>query len=202
MNLLSMSRILPVTPENLKIAAAAIQTGSVVAFPTETLYGLAVDALNPMALQCLAQVKGRKLDHTVALLVADMVMLKEVVRAIPARASILIERYWPGPVTFILPANPQIPSMIQNDRGGVGVRISSDPIAHELVRLVGKPITATSANLSGKPAATRANEAVLAGVECGLDDGPRHQLPSTIVEVLGEEPVIVRQGGVRVELMT
>lgn len=178
-------------------AAQVIVADGLVAFPTETLYGLAADALSVNALQQLQAVKGRGPAQPVPVLVADREMLDRLVEPdrIPALAAALMAAHWPGPLTLVLAARPSVPPQLVGPRGGVGVRISSDPVATELVRRVGRPITATSANRSGQPPATSAQEALLQGVQLVLDDGPRAEPPTTVVELLpGAPPVVVRQG--------
>jgi L-threonylcarbamoyladenylate synthase len=181
-------------------AGTLVRDGAVVAFPTETLYGLAVDVSNMSALERLVRVKGRSLSQPFPVLVGDEEMLLEMVSGtIPALARQLIGLHWPGPLTLVLPARPSLPGQVVGRSGGVGVRISSDPVARALVREVGRPITATSANRSGEPPATTATQARLPGVEIALDDGPRSAEPSTVVAFLGD-PVVLRQGAIKVEV--
>jgi L-threonylcarbamoyladenylate synthase len=176
-------------------AAGLICAGEVVAFPTETLYGLAVDALDEAALGRLGQLKGRVAEHPFPLLVADEAMLLRVVAAIPPAALELMREHWPGPLTLVLPAAEGLPVSLVNERGGVGLRISSDPVARALVQAVGRPITATSANRSGRPAATDAALAAQEPVSLVLDDGVRDTAASTVVEVM-DRPVLLRRGAV------
>ncbi len=136
--------------------------------------------------------------HTLPILVADLDMLSVVTATLSSRAHEVIKKYWPGPLTLVLPARAGLPPQIVSSRGGVAVRISSDPVAAELIRHVGAPITATSANISGFPPATSALAACFEGVDLVLDDGPRGQRASTVVEML-EEPVVLRQGEITIE---
>lgn len=179
-------------------AASIVRGGGIVAFPTETLYGLAADPHNRAALSRLMQIKGRAKDLQFPLLVADQQMLEGLVGAIDVRARQLMDAHWPGPLTLILPAAMELPPQVVNPQGGIGVRVSSDPVAAALVRAVGGPITATSANRTGHPAATTASQAGLEGVQAVIDDGPRASLASTVVDML-DEPVIVRRGAIEVE---
>lgn len=181
-------------------AGTLVRDGAVVAFPTETLYGLAVDVSNPVALERLVGIKGRRLSQPFPVLVGDEEMLLDMVStSIPAVARRLIGLHWPGPLTLVLPAKQSLPGEVVSREGGVGVRISSDPVARALVREVGGPITATSANRSGEPPATTATQARLPGVDLALDDGPRRAAASTVVAFLGS-PVIIRQGAIKVEV--
>ncbi|MFH1131012.1 MAG: L-threonylcarbamoyladenylate synthase [Pseudomonadota bacterium] len=180
----------------LQRASSLIQKGEVVAIPTETRYGLAADALNPEAVERVCAIKGRFPTQNIPVLVADRAMLEQVASHISGEAAVLMDKYWPGPLTLVLPAVKGLPKALVNSKGGVGVRVSSDPVATELVRLVGRPITATSANLSSEPAAKTASEAKLPGVALVLDDGERAKDVSTVVDCMGDLRVL-RQGAIK-----
>jgi L-threonylcarbamoyladenylate synthase len=186
-------------PAGIALAAEHIRAGEVVALPTETLYGLAVDALNPAAVEALLAVKGRGPRQPVPCLVADRAMLGLLVKEVPDSAEALIAVHWPGPLTLILPAVAGLAAPLVNPGGGVGVRITSDPTARELVRLVGRPLTATSANRSGEAPAKCAEAAALSGVSMVLDGGAREQIASTVVEVMPGRPIkVLRQGAIAI----
>ena len=138
---------------DLTNALAALKRGEVIVFPTETLYGLGADALNFSAVENIFQLKGRDPDNPFPVLVADRVMLDILVAEITPLAEKLMAHFWPGPLTLVLPARDDMPRPLVNRHGGIGVRLSSQPIATELVRLLGHPLTATSANPSGRPGA-------------------------------------------------
>jgi L-threonylcarbamoyladenylate synthase len=180
-------------------AAAAILRGEVVAFPTETFYGLAVDALDQAALERLFALKGRDAAKASALLVADWAMFAELCVEIPARARALADAHWPGPLTLALRARPDLPSAIVMD-GYVAARVPSHPVARALVAAVAQPITATSANpAGGEPAVTAGDVAVhFAGKALCLLDGGRTPggSPSTLVRFRGEELEVLRQGAI------
>jgi L-threonylcarbamoyladenylate synthase len=183
------------------IARAAVclrDEAAVIGFPTETCYGLAA-ALDLAGLARLQRVKGRASEHALPVIVADRAMLESLVPRLPPLAERLIVRHWPGPLTLVLPAAAGLPAAIIGPGGGVGVRISSDPVAQQLVRAVGAPITATSANRSGAQPATVARQAARLGVALVLDDGPREEPPTTLVELLGAARVL-RQGRCVVDL--
>jgi L-threonylcarbamoyladenylate synthase len=139
-------------------AVSVLEGGGIVAFPTETCYGLAVDPLNDRALERLFAVKHRPVDKPVLLLIHDLALLGSLVTAVPAVYSPLIARHWPGPLTLIFPARPGLPSLLTGGTGTIGVRISPHPIAQALGRAFGRAITATSANLSDQPSACTAAE--------------------------------------------
>ncbi|PID38927.1 MAG: threonylcarbamoyl-AMP synthase [Deltaproteobacteria bacterium] len=178
-------------------AAELLRAGEVVAYPTETRYGLAVRFDDGDAIARLVAVKGRG-DQPLSVLVSNHEMLERVVdpSAISRRARELMTRHWPGPLTLVLPGRNTLHRALRNAEGGVGVRISPDPVAAALVDAAGLPLTATSANLSSEPAASSAEEAALAGVALILDDGPRDGQPSTVAVVSGEAVKVLRAGGV------
>lgn len=186
--------ILPATDDAIITAASYILSGEAVGFPTETCYGIAVDALSPTALELLVKLKLRPPGKPISVLVSDESMLERIVRTIPPTAKKMIARYWPGPLTLVLPAKPDLPEPLIGPQGGVAVRISSDPIASKLVRSVDRPITATSANRSGEPEARVAVSLSPLALSCVLDDGVRTAPVSTIVEVMDETPKVLRQG--------
>jgi L-threonylcarbamoyladenylate synthase len=183
-------------PDAIAEAARLIRAGAAVAFPTETIYGIAVMARDPRALALLAEIKGREAGRGIPTLVGDRRQLHELVAAIPPPGEALIARHWPGPLTLVLPAAPGLPPALLGEGGGIGVRISSDPIAGALVAAVGEPITATSANPSGlEEATTAARAALLPGISLVLDGGVRARPASTVVAILrAGEPRLLRAG--------
>lgn len=146
-----------VTDEALAHACAVLRAGGVVAFPTETYYGLAVDPFNQAALSRLFALKGRSPDKPVLLIVDNPSHLSSLVMEIPPAFTILMQKFWPGPLTLVFPGAASLPEMLTGCRGTIGARVSSHPVARQLVRGFGRPITATSANLSGHPAAVTAS---------------------------------------------
>jgi L-threonylcarbamoyladenylate synthase len=186
--------------ENLSQAIAALGRGNVIVFPTETLYGLGADALNFAAVDKVFQLKGRDPRNPIPVLVSDLLMLDALVTEISPLAKQLIACFWPGPLTLVLPARHDIPRPLVNTSGGVGVRISSHPLARKLVDMFGRPITATSANPSGQPAAhtTAQARAYFSGaVEIFVDGGKlTAPSPSTVAEVVGEKVAIIRHGAI------
>jgi len=145
--------------EYLTPALAALQRGEVIVFPTETLYGLGADALNFGAVEKIFQLKGRDPNNPFPVLIADRAMLDSLVAEVNPLAEKLLQHFWPGPLTLVLPARDDIPRPLVSHQGGIGVRLSSQPIATELVRRLGHPLTATSANPSGQPGAHTVAEA-------------------------------------------
>jgi tRNA threonylcarbamoyl adenosine modification protein (Sua5/YciO/YrdC/YwlC family) len=140
--------------EAFSAAVAALRRGDVIAFPTETLYGLGADALNAAAVNKVFQLKGRDFANPIPVLVADRDMLGTLVAEVPPLAERLIANFWPGPLTLVLSARKGVAEPLLNSSGGVGVRISDQSIATELAKALGYPITATSANPSSMAASS------------------------------------------------
>ena len=185
-------------PENLAAAVEALKRGDVIVFPTETLYGLGADTLNDAAVEKVFRLKGRDPRSPIPVLVADQEMLHTLVAKVPMTAQKLMDRYWPGPLTLVLPGRKNIPKPLCNPTGGVAVRISSQPIATLLVNGLGRPLTATSANPSGKePARTLqvAKNYFADRVDVFVDGGTLiSKSGSTVVEVMEDSIKIIREG--------
>ena len=178
-------------------AVAALRAGELVVFPTETLYGVGCDALNPHALESLRAVKQRGADKGVGVIVADAAMLHLLSDDVSARALLLGEVFWPGPLTILLPARADLPAPLVLD-GTIGVRVSGHPIARQLARELGRPLAAPSANPAGlEPARDGAAARAYFGpaVACYIDDGPIAGAPSTLVDP-GPPLRIVREGAI------
>jgi len=197
--------ILKYDPNKVVEAGQIVLQGGIVAFPTETFYGLGADAGKEKALQRIFQIKGREENKPLLLLIADRTWLPDLARKIPAVAERLIEKFWPGPLTLVFEASPHLSPILTANTGKVGVRISSHPTAQALVRAVGRALTGTSANLSGRPSPSSAKEvykALGAKIDAILDGGKTAGgLGSTVLDVSGSRPEIIRQGAVsRAEL--
>lgn len=191
----------PVAPTRavLRAAADTLRAGGVVALPTETFYGLAAAALDGGSVRRIYELKGRPESKPLLVLVDSVAMAETVARVTPA-ARDLMERYWPGALTLVLPALPTVPSVVTAGTETLGVRLSPHAIARGLVELVGEPVTAPSANPDGlSPPTTAAG--VLAyfpkGIDLVLDGGatPGGE-PSTILDLTVDPPRILRQGAV------
>ena len=179
-------------------AVDALKRGEVIVFPTETFYGLGADAFNETAVEQVVFLKGRKPENPIPVIIAGREMLKDIVTDVPTVARKLMERFWPGPLTLVLPGKKNLPAPLLNRGGGVGVRISSHPLATRLARELGRPLTATSANPSGKEPARAIEEAIgyFAGkLEIFLDGGRLEgRKGSTVVEIVRGKLRIVREG--------
>jgi L-threonylcarbamoyladenylate synthase len=181
-------------------ALAALAGGQAIVYPTETFYALGVDALSLHALERLFAIKGREPGKPVALIAADAAMAFAVAREVPAHARVLAEAFWPGPLTLVLPARDGIPAALIGADGGVGVRVSSHPIARALAAGLGRPLTATSANLAGEPPAVEPDAArrVLGDKVKVLVEGGRLAggAPSTVLAVDQAGMRLLRAGAV------
>ena len=142
--------------EAIKRAGQILKNGGLVAFPTETVYGLGGNALDPRASMKIYAAKGRPSDNPLIIHIADMDSLKEIVAEIPAKAQLMAEKFWPGPLTMILPKAEIVPGETTGGLDSVAVRFPSDLIAQELIRAAGGFVAAPSANTSGRPSPTRA----------------------------------------------
>jgi len=171
----------------------------VVAYPTETFYGLGVDPFNGAALERLRQIKGRG-EKAISMLIEGDAMLARLCAEIPPAAAALIQRHWPGPLTLALPARAGLPEALVMD-GCVAVRQSPHPVAGALVAALGGPLTTTSANRAGEPPATTAAAVVAAlGDACHVLDGGATVggAPSTLVRVRGAAIEVLRRGAIEI----
>jgi L-threonylcarbamoyladenylate synthase len=189
----------PPDPDALRRALAALRSGGIGAVPTETFYGIAADALDARAVVRVAALKGRSLGKAIACIIGEMSQRDLLCAAWPPEADRLAEKFWPGALTLVLPARAGLPPGLCPE-GWVGLRLSAHPWARQLATLLGRPITATSANLGGGPEAATIEEidsAVLGGVDFVLDAG---RLPggkgSTVVKLAAEGPQCLREGAI------
>lgn len=180
--------------------ADRIRSGGVVAYPTETVYGLGADPFDPVAFERIFSLKGREAEKGLILLIRGRRDLDTLVADVPQEAEVLMDAFWPGPLTLVFHASPSLPDHLLGFTSTIALRVSDAPIASALLRLVGGPITSTSANLSGQPPARSAGEALdaLGGdVDLILDGGTApDSRPSTLVDVSVPHPRILRPGRV------
>lgn len=179
-------------------AAEVFLAGGVIAYPTETFYGLCVDPFNADAVEALYRLKDRPPSSPMPLIIGGISMLRFVTNELPPHAKKLMKRFWPGPLTIVLKATEHLPAAVTAGTGTVAVRLSGSPLARRLSNTFGSPITSTSANPSGKKPPVTAREVIdyFDGSISMLIDGGRLEgtLGSTIVDVTGERPEIVREG--------
>lgn len=184
--------------DNLKInkAAEIIKNGGLVVFPTETIYGIATNGLNPEAVQKIYKAKQRKQDKALILLISNQEMLEKIVKDISPVEEKLMKAFWPGPLTLVLNKKPCVPDIVTGGKQTVGVRMTSGEIARKLIEACGFPLTAPSANISGKPSGSKVENIIKElsdKVDCIIDGGnSENETESTVVQVIDGIPKILR----------
>ncbi len=191
--------------EKIDEAAAMLKDGKLVAFPTETVYGLGGDALSPEASKQIYAAKGRPSDNPLIVHISELSELDALVEEISPEAALMAERFWPGPLTMVFRKSARIPMETTGGLNTVAVRFPVHPAARELIRRSGTVIAAPSANLSGRPSTTTAAHCVedLTGRIAAIIDGGDCEigLESTILDVSGKKPQLLRPGAVTLEMI-
>lgn len=187
-------------PALIERAAAAIRAGGLAAVPTDTLYGLAADPFNPAAVARIFEVKGRASEQALPLVAADLEQVQKHFGTLPALATRLVERFWPGPLTVLLDASASLAPEVSGGTGRIGIRVPAHAVTAALCRACGGPLTATSANISGSRPTADPDVVVrtLGDLIDILVDGGRTPggSPSTVIDIAGPEPRLVRAGAV------
>ncbi len=191
--------------KDLELAATLLQRGELVAIPTETVYGLAADALNGAAVSAIFVAKGRPADNPLIVHIVDSDELPSLVAEIPEQAIALSKAYWPGPLTMIFKKSDRIPDEVSAGLATVAIRMPAHPVAQRLIKLSGCPLAAPSANRSGIPSPTDACRvaedmdgriaAIVDGGDCAVG------VESTVIDVSGEQVRLLRPGAVTVEML-
>ena len=198
------TRVLKPDEAALREAASILKSGGLVGFPTETVYGLGANALNPDAVRAVFAAKGRPADNPLILHIANPSDLRPLIACEPPpSAKILMEKFWPGPLTMIFPKSEIVPSVTTGGLDSAAIRMPSHPVARRLIELTGLPIAAPSGNRSGRPSPTAAAhmledmdgrvEMILDGGSCGVG------VESTVLDMTGDVPRVLRPGGVTPE---
>ena len=197
------TKVLKPTKENISCCAELIKSGEVVGMPTETVYGLAANAFDEVAVKKIFEAKKRPADNPLIVHIADIEMLKGLVKDIPAIAFDVCKRFWPGPLTVVLPKIDRIPSVTSGGLETVGIRLPSNEVARELIRASGLPLAAPSANLSGSPSPTTASHvyddlngripAILDGGKCSVG------VESTVISFESDIIRLLRPGRISVD---
>lgn len=199
------TQVLAVDGQSLALAGELIRAGELVGFPTETVYGLGADALNAQAVLRIFEAKGRPADNPLIVHVSCTEEIAPLVRAIPEPARRLMDAFWPGPMTLILPKAGCIPDAVSAGLDTVGIRLPENEAARALIRAAGRPIAAPSANRSGRPSPTTAQhvlEDMDGRIPLILNGGPcRVGLESSVIDATGDVPVVLRPGGVTPEMI-
>lgn len=190
-------------PVAIARAAEILRAGGLVAFPTETVYGLGADALSATAVAGIFAAKERPADNPLIVHVADVAAARRLVRSFPALAERAAAAMWPGPLTLVLPRGDSVPDVITAGQDTVAIRVPAHPVALALLRACACPLAAPSANRSGRPSPTRA-EHVLADLDGRvaviLDGGPTlHGLESSVLDLTGPRPLLLRRGAATLE---
>lgn len=199
------TQVLPVNEQSIALAARLLQQGELVALPTETVYGIAADARNGAAVRKIFAAKGRPQDNPLIVHICGMQMLRGIVAEVPPRARKLAAAFWPGPLTMVMPRGEEVSDVTCAGLDTVGVRMPSHPVVQAVIRASGVAFAAPSANLSGKPSPTNAQD-TLADMDGRLPlilDGGESAVgvESTVVSVTGEHPVLLRPGYITKEQM-
>ena len=191
--------------EHIEQAVEALQRGKLIVLPTDTLYGLGADATNPEAVRSVALTKGRMPGEPLPLLVSNKEMALKFADRWPEEAHILATRFWPGALTLILPAKPELSLEIIGPSGGVGLRMPDSPVALRIIQELGRPVVGTSANFSGEPGALDPDEIdkdIGYDIEILLDVGKLAYSPgSTVVDLTKSVPKVLRHGAVDTDLI-
>ena len=200
-----MPEILKISADNseekILTRAAEILAGSgIIAYPTETFYGLGADATNLKAIEKIFAVKGRNFKNPISLIIGQTDDVYYLVKDIPESAQKLMAAFWPGALTIVFSASDKVSSLLTAGTGKIGLRISSHPCAGAIVQKLKKPLTATSANLSGAPECSLASDVahqigdkIDAIIDCGQTQGGK---ASTIIDITCDPPVILREGAI------
>ncbi len=200
-------RVDPVHPDAAALTRAAecLRQGGLVAFPTETVYGLGVHALDRAAVQRLFAAKGRPANDPLIVHIESVERLRNLVLSVPDAARDLAARFWPGPLTLVLPRSPQVPDEVTAGLNTVAVRVPGHAVALKLLAVAGVPVAAPSANLFSRPSPTRASHVIddLGGrIDLVVDGGPTQVgVESTVLDLTGDVPTILRPGAVSLDML-
>lgn len=194
-------KILPANPQEdlIQMAAEVLKLGGLVAFPTETVYGLGADAFNAEAVRNVFEAKGRPPDNPLIVHIAEFNQIKSLTGEIPEVGKILADAFWPGPLTLVVKSSPSIPKVVTGGLETVAVRVPKHNVTLELIKKLNRPIVGPSANKSGRPSPTTAQHVYddLAGkIDLIIDSGPTTiGIESTVIDVTVSPPLILRFGG-------
>ena len=199
------TQVLPVSEESIALGGEILREGGLVGMPTETVYGLGANALNPEAVRAIFRAKGRPGDNPLIVHIARREEILPLVRAIPKAAKRLMDAFWPGPMTLILPKADCIPPEVSAGLDTVGIRLPASEAARALIAAAGCPVAAPSGNRSGRPSPTTAQhmlEDMDGRIPLILDGGACEVgVESSVIDATGETPVILRPGGITREMV-
>lgn len=197
-----MKKVISIDPDEpdssvLSDVAALIRRNGVVAIPTDTFYGLAANPFDIKTVSRIFEIKGRDASKPILLLISGLQMLPSLVEEISPLAEKIMGRFWPGPLTLIFKASKRLPDLLTAGTGTIGIRFPDAALPTSLIDRVGFPITATSANRSGEPSPSSAQEVERTlgpSLDCILDGGGCSTLPSTVLDLTTSEPKLLREG--------
>lgn len=199
------TKILSTSEEDIALAGSILASGGLVAFPTETVYGLGANALNEQAVKNIYAAKGRPSDNPLIVHIAEKDDIYPLVKEVPPKAKKLMDAFFPGPLTIILPKSDMIGSVVSGGLNTVAVRMPVNPVAHALIKAAGCPVAAPSANTSGLPSPTKAKyvvEDMNGKIDAIIDGGDcEYGVESTVITLAGEIPTILRPGAVTKEMI-
>lgn len=193
------------TKENIEAAALILRSGGLVGLPTETVYGLAANALDEQAVCSIFEAKGRPSDNPLIVHISEIEEIEKygLVREFPEKAKLLADKFWPGPLTIIMPKSPDISQKVTGGLDSIAIRLPSHPVARDIIKAAGCPLAAPSANLSGSPSPTTAQhvyEDLKGRIPLIIDGGDSDVgLESTVITLCTEIPTILRPGKVTLE---
>ena len=187
----------------ISCAAAIVSRGGVIAYPTETIYGLGTDATNERAVSRIFDIKGRNFNNPISVIIGSRGDVYPLVAIVPNAAQKLMDAFWPGPLTIVFEASPSVSPLLTAGSGKIGIRLSGHDGARRIAQMTGKPLTATSANLSGKPECADAGEVIRQlgdQIDAVIDLGKTgRQMATTIVDATEVPPAILRSGAITSE---
>lgn len=199
------TQIFDTSKEQLKKAAQLIQAGETVIFPTETVYGLGANALDENAVDKIFTAKGRPSDNPLIVHISDFEKAEDFAKDIPQKAKLLAEKFCPGPITIILKKKDCIPNRVSAGLDTVGIRIPSDEVARDFLKICDLPVAAPSANISGRPSPTSFDHVVedMNGRVAGIIKGESSKVgvESTVIDMTSEPPTVLRPGGISLEML-
>jgi L-threonylcarbamoyladenylate synthase len=190
-------------PQIIRVAADVLRAGGLLAFPTTGLYGLGADALNPRAVEKIFHVKQRDVHKPILVLVKNETELEKIAAKVPVSAVRMMTAFWPGALTIILEARPELPKVLTGGTGRIGIRVPRHPVALALVNAFDRPMTGTSANVSGSKGCSRVADlyaGLVQDLDLVLDAGPlKGGVGSTVVDATLDPPSVLREGAVSKE---
>lgn len=195
-----VKKVIASRKRSLVVAAQTILNGGVIVYPTETIYGLGANALDPKVVERVFEIKERRKSNPILILIPDIQSLEELALEVPDSAQDLMKKFWPGPLTIVFRSTPMVSKILTAGSGKIGIRLSSDKFCADLLSICKIPITSTSANLSGEPnpnSIEMINKRVLDSVDTIVDAGTlTSQTPSTVVDVTKGKVELVREGAI------